>query len=79
MQRAPGDGEAGIKESKGIFASRHLPTRHQAGIALYQELVLFAQNLIRLAPTAGRRSFWAEMPSCSASPPIVPGAVSPCR
>ena len=39
--------EAGIKESKRIFASRHLPTRHQAGIALYQELVLFAQNLIR--------------------------------
>lgn len=39
--------EAGIKESKGIFASRHLPTRHQAGIALYQELVLFAQNLVR--------------------------------
>lgn len=39
--------EAGIKESKGIFASRHLPTRHQAGIAFYQELVLVAQNLIR--------------------------------
>lgn len=39
--------EAGIKESKGVFASSHLPTRHQAGIALYQELVLFAQNLIR--------------------------------
>ena len=39
--------EAGIKESKGIFASRHLPTRHKAGIALYQELVLFAQNLTR--------------------------------
>jgi hypothetical protein len=39
--------EAGIKEGKGIFASRHLPTRHQAGIALYQELVLLAQNLIR--------------------------------
>jgi hypothetical protein len=39
--------EAGIKESKGIFASRHLPTRHQAGIALYQELVLFAQNFLR--------------------------------
>lgn len=39
--------EAGIKESKGIFASRHLPTRHQPGIALYQELVLFAQNLLR--------------------------------
>ncbi len=39
--------EAGIKESKGIFASRHLPTRHQAGIALYQELVLFAQNFVR--------------------------------
>jgi hypothetical protein len=38
--------EAGIKESKGIFASRHLPTRHQPGIALYQELVLFAQNLL---------------------------------
>jgi hypothetical protein len=39
--------EAGIKESKGIFASRHLPTRRQAGIALYQELVLFAQNFLR--------------------------------
>jgi hypothetical protein len=39
--------EASIKESKGIFASRHLPTRHQAGIALYQELVLAAQNLLR--------------------------------
>lgn len=39
--------EAGIKESKGIFASQHLPTRHQDGIALYQELVLFAQNLTR--------------------------------
>lgn len=39
--------EAGIKEGKGIFASRHLPTRHKDGIAFYQELVLFAQNLIR--------------------------------
>lgn len=39
--------EASIKEGKGIFASRHLPTRHQAGIALYQELVLLAQNLVR--------------------------------
>ncbi len=39
--------EAGIKESKGVFASRHLPTRHRAGIAVYQELVLFAQNLVR--------------------------------
>ena len=39
--------EAGIKEGKGVFASRHLPTRHEAGIALYQELVLLAQNLIR--------------------------------
>jgi cell division protein FtsB len=39
--------EAGIKESKGVFASRHLPTRHQAGIAVYQELVLLAQNLVR--------------------------------
>jgi hypothetical protein len=39
--------EASIKESKGLFASRHLPTRHQAGIALYQELVLLAQNLWR--------------------------------
>jgi len=40
--------EAGIKESKGIFASRHLPTRHKAGIELYEALVLFAQNLVRL-------------------------------
>jgi hypothetical protein len=39
--------EASIKEGKGIFASRHLPTRHEAGIALYQELVLAAQNLLR--------------------------------
>lgn len=39
--------EAGIKESKGILASRHLPTRHQPGVALYQELVLLAQNLLR--------------------------------
>jgi Transposase DDE domain group 1 len=39
--------EASIKEGKGIFASRHLPTRHAAGIALYQELVLLAQNLVR--------------------------------
>ncbi len=39
--------EAGIKEGKGILASRHLPTRHEAGIALYQELVLAAQNLLR--------------------------------
>lgn len=39
--------EAGIKESKDIFVSRHLPTRHQAGIALYQELVVFAQNFLR--------------------------------
>jgi hypothetical protein len=39
--------EAGIKEGKGIFASRHLPTQHAAGIALYQELVLAAQNLLR--------------------------------
>jgi hypothetical protein len=39
--------EAGIKEGKGIFASRHLPTRHAAGIEIYQELVLLAQNLLR--------------------------------
>lgn len=39
--------EAGIKEGKGLFASRHLPTRHRAGLALYQELVLLAQNLVR--------------------------------
>lgn len=39
--------EAGIKEGKGLFASRHLPTRHREGIAFYQELVLFAQNLVR--------------------------------
>lgn len=38
--------EASIKEGKGILASRHLPTRHQAGIALYQELVLLAQNFL---------------------------------
>src|SRR3712207_6600906 len=39
--------EAGIKESKGGFASRQLPTRRQAGIAVYQELVPLAQNLVR--------------------------------
>jgi hypothetical protein len=39
--------EAGIKESKQFFASRHLPTRHQPGIALYEALVLLAQNLLR--------------------------------
>ena len=39
--------EASIKEGKGTFASRHLPTRHAAGIAVYQELVLLAQNLTR--------------------------------
>jgi hypothetical protein len=39
--------EAGIKEGKGILSSRHLPTRNQPGIALYQELVLLAQNLLR--------------------------------
>src|SRR3990170_608639 len=39
--------EASIKESKGIFASRHLPTRHEAGLAVYQELVLLVQNLMR--------------------------------
>jgi len=39
--------EAATKEGKGLFASRHLPTRHQAGIAFYQELVLLAQNLVR--------------------------------
>jgi len=39
--------EASIKEGKGIFASRHLPTRHAAGIEVYQELVLLAQNLVR--------------------------------
>jgi hypothetical protein len=41
------DMEAGIKEGKHVLASRHLPTRTQAGIALYQELVLLAQNLLR--------------------------------
>jgi hypothetical protein len=39
--------EASIKEGKGTFASRHLPTRHRPGIALYQALVLLAQNLVR--------------------------------
>jgi hypothetical protein len=41
------DTEAGIKEGKQIFASRHLPTRSKAGIEVYQELVLLAQNLWR--------------------------------
>lgn len=39
--------EATIKEGKGVLASRHLPTRHRPGIALYQEVVLLAQNLLR--------------------------------
>ncbi|MBI3966303.1 MAG: transposase [Chloroflexi bacterium] len=39
--------EATTKEGKGLLASRQLPTRHQAGIAVYQQLVLFAQNLLR--------------------------------
>jgi hypothetical protein len=39
--------EATTKEGKGVFASRHLPTRHRDGIALYQDLVVLAQNLIR--------------------------------
>ncbi|MGH2461820.1 MAG: transposase, partial [Chloroflexota bacterium] len=39
--------EAGIKEGKGLFASRPLPTRHQDGIAFDEALVLFAQNLVR--------------------------------
>lgn len=30
--------EAGIKEAKGIFASRHLPTRHQDSSSLYRPL-----------------------------------------
>ena len=55
--------EAGIKESKGIFASHHLPTRHQAGIALYQELVLFAQNLARWF----RRHYLGRSPLAAAS------------
>lgn len=38
---------ASLKEGKGSFASRHVPTRHEAGIALYQELVLLAQHLLR--------------------------------
>ena len=39
--------EATIKEGKVLFASRHLPTRHQPGIAFFEELVLLAQNLLR--------------------------------
>jgi hypothetical protein len=39
--------EATTKEGKGVFASRHLPTRHRAGIELYQDLVVLAQNLVR--------------------------------
>jgi hypothetical protein len=39
--------EAGIKESKGSFARRHLPTRHAAGLEVYQALVRLAQNLLR--------------------------------
>jgi hypothetical protein len=54
--------EASIKEGKGIFASRHLPTRHQAGIALYQELVLLAQNLLRWF----RRQFLGPTPLATA-------------
>lgn len=55
--------EAGIKEGKGIFASRHLPTRSQAGIAFYQELVLFTQNLVRWF----RRQFLGHTPLAAAS------------
>jgi hypothetical protein len=39
--------EATIKEGKTVLASRHLPTRRAAGIALYQQVVLLAQNLLR--------------------------------
>lgn len=38
--------EAAIKEEKGVFSSRHLPTRHKEGIALYEQLVVLAQNLV---------------------------------
>ena len=55
--------EAGIKEGKGIFASRHLPTRSQAGIAFYQELVLLIQNLVRWF----RRQFLGRTPLAAAS------------
>lgn len=54
--------EASIKEGKGIFASRHLPTRHQAGIAFYQELVLAAQNLLRwFQRQVLRHTAWATL------------------
>lgn len=50
--------EAGIKEGKGVFASRHLPTRNGPGVELYETLVLLAQNLIRWF----RRYFLANHP-----------------
>jgi hypothetical protein len=39
--------EASPKEGKGLSASRHLPARHAAGIARYQEPGPRAQNLLR--------------------------------
>ncbi|MHB0877113.1 MAG: transposase [Anaerolineae bacterium] len=50
--------EATIKEQKAVFSSRHLPTRHNQGIALYEQLVVLAQNLVHWF----RRAFLADSP-----------------
>jgi hypothetical protein len=39
--------EAAIKESKGVLSAGRLPTGNRAGIVLYEEMVMLAQNLIR--------------------------------
>jgi hypothetical protein len=67
--------EACIKEGKGLFASRHLPTRPQAGIALYQELVLLAQNLLRWF----RRQCLGHTPLAAAGTKDLVRAAANCR
>lgn len=69
------DMEAGIKESKAIFASRHLPTRKRAGIALYQELVLCAQNLLRCF----RRRVLAQTPLAHLGSKALVHSAARCR
>jgi len=54
--------EAGIKEGKGVFQMHHLKVRSAAGLAIQEEMTLFAANFVRWAAE------WMQSHSATASP-----------
>jgi hypothetical protein len=56
--------EAGIKESKNVFQMHHLKVRSQAGLAIQEQLTVFAANFVRWAAK------WLNQNSTTTSEPL---------